>query len=152
MVKDPTVLPANTYKLTRKQKRFADLLLNNPKLSAAQAVREVYNITRPDSSTPRTVAAENLAKPNIQLYMDAHVQKAKNKIIQLIDSKADKIALAASDSVLNRALGKPTQRVEQHTTSVSLELALADLTAMTPVNQPEATPEASASEVIGQER
>ena len=119
----------NNYKLTRKQKAFADELLNNPKISATQAVLKHYG--KPDKPTSyktgTVIATENLAKPSVQLYLNEHIQKAKNRVVELIDSKKDDIALRASDSVLDRALGKATQRIEQQTTSVNLNIDLTSI-------------------------
>jgi phage terminase small subunit len=107
-------------KLTRKQKAFADHLIAHPKDSATKAVRATYNPTTYD--TERALASQNLSNPQIQIYLEKHVDKAKDKVIQLIDSDKEEIALRASDSILNRALGMPTQRTEN--TSVSLNFGM----------------------------
>jgi phage terminase small subunit len=113
-------------KLTRKQKAFADTLINNPKISATQAAAQTYNTTTRGSAA--ITAHENLLKPNVQLYLSAHIDKAKNRIVTLVDSDKEEIALRASDSILDRALGKATQRIEQHSTSVNLNLDLTNIT------------------------
>lgn len=112
-----------SIKLTRKQKAFADELVANPKQSATKAVLKTYNV-KPIGSSARTIAAQNLAKPSIQLYLDKHVQKAKNRVVELIDSDKEDIALRASDSILDRTLGKATQRTEVQTTGVTLTIDL----------------------------
>lgn len=111
-----------TYKLTRKQKAFADELINNPKMSATQAIKNTYNVTTDTSAS--VTAHENLRKPSIQLYLDKHIDKAKNRVVELIDSNREDIALRASDSVLDRALGKAVQRSEVQTTGVTLNIDL----------------------------
>lgn len=116
----------DVMKLTRKQKAFADKILDNPKLSATKAVQQTYNPTT--YNTARSIATENLAKPAIQLYLDEHVQKAKNRVITLVDSDKDDIALRASDSILDRVLGKATQKVETHSTVVEVSLDLGNIT------------------------
>jgi hypothetical protein len=112
--------------LTTKQKAFVDVLVNNPKTSATQAILQTYGKPGkpPTYQTAQQLAHENLTKPNVQLYMDKHIEKAKSKIISLIDSEKDDIALRASDSVLDRALGKATQRVEAQSTSVNITIEL----------------------------
>ncbi len=112
--------------LTRKQKAFADELLNNPKQSATQAAVKTYNVSSPGAAAVQ--AHQNLMKPNVQLYLSEHIDKAKNRVITLVDSDKEEIALRASDSILDRALGKATQKIEQHTTAVTLELNLTDIT------------------------
>ena len=77
--------------------------------------------------------SQNLTKPPIQIYLNEHIDKAKNRVVQLIDSQKDDIALRASDSVLNRALGMPTQRQESVSTTVSLSLTLKDVVDQDPV-------------------
>lgn len=121
-------------KLTRKQKAFADELVNNPKISPTQSALKHYG--KPDKpttyATAQQIAHANLTKPNVQLYLDKHIDKAKNRVIQLVDSEKEDIALRASDSILDRALGKATQRTESTSTSVTLNL---DLTNITDVQQ-----------------
>jgi phage terminase small subunit len=111
--------------LTLKQKAFADELLNNPKQSATKAVLKTYGTTK--DYVAKNIASENLAKPNIQVYLEQHVDKAKYRVIELIDSDKEEIALRAADSVLDRALGKATQRTES--VSVSLNFGM-DLTSV----------------------
>ena len=108
--------------LTRKQKAFADTLLNNPKMSATKAALATYGTDK--DYVAKNIASENLTKPNIQLYLDEHINKAKNRIVTLIDSEKEEIALRASDSVLDRSLGKATQRTENTTEVVQLNLTL----------------------------
>ncbi len=115
-------------KLTRKQKAFADALINNPKLSATRAALQTYGTPEkpPTYQTAQQLSHENLTKPNIQLYLDEHVQKAKNRVVELIDSKKEDIALRASDSILDRTLGKATQRTEVTSISMSFGMDLTD--------------------------
>lgn len=94
-------------KLTRKQKAFADLLIAQPKASATEIVRQTYNVS--DNNTAGVIAAENLRKPSIQLYLDSHIDKAKQRIVQLVDSEREDIALRASQDIIDRTHGKPTQ-------------------------------------------
>lgn len=109
-------------KLTRKQKAFANHLINNPKHSATTAAQNTYNPTTYESA--RAIASQNLTNPSIQLYLDEHIDKAKLKVVELIDSNKDDIALRAADSVLDRALGKATQRTEVTTTGITLTVDL----------------------------
>lgn len=113
-------------KLTRKQKAFADHLINNPKDSATEAAANTYKIANRKSA--EVIASENLRKTAIQIYLNEHIDKAKNRVVQLIDSDKDSIALQASEAVLDRALGKATQRVETQSTSVNLNLDLTSIT------------------------
>lgn len=115
-------MPVQEIKITRKQKAFADHLIENPKDSATEAAAQTYNTTSRGSAA--IVAHENLMKPNVQIYLSQHVDKARMKVLELIDSDKDEIALRASDSVLDRALGKATQRTEQISVSLSFGMDL----------------------------
>lgn len=121
-------------KLTRKQKAFADHLLANPKDSATKAIQEAYNVA--NRQTAAVMANENLNKPNVMLYLDAHIDKAKNRIVSLIDSDKEDIALRASDSILDRSLGKAIQRSEVTTQGVSITIDLSQAQAINEAQAP----------------
>jgi phage terminase small subunit len=110
--------------LTRKQKAFADYLINNPKESATEAATQTYKGNR---KSAEVIASENLRKPPIQIYLNSHIDKAKSRVVSLIDSDKEEIALKASDSVLDRALGKPLTRGVHLNATVNLEQALNSL-------------------------
>jgi phage terminase small subunit len=109
-----------TPKLTRKQKAFADHLLDNPKHSATEAAQQSYLVS--DRNTAKSIAAENLTKPAIQLYMNQHIDKAKETVVNLLDSEKDEIKLRASQDILDRSHGKATQRTEVKQQSVNINL------------------------------
>jgi phage terminase small subunit len=115
------MVSAKGVKLTPKQKAFADTLINNPKLSGTQAALQTYGTPdkQPTYQSAREIAHTNMTKTNIQIYMDKHVDKAKQTIVNLLNSEKDDIKLRAADSILDRQLGKSTQRIDQ-TTSVTL--------------------------------
>jgi phage terminase small subunit len=106
-------------KLTAKQKAFADNLINNPKMSPTQSALQAYG--KPDKPTTygsaQQIAHENLTKPNIQIYLNKHIDKAKQKIVNLLDSENEQIVLASSKDILDRTFGKPSQKTDS--TSVS---------------------------------
>lgn len=116
--------------LTRKQKAFADALIADKKISATKVAQKVYG--KPDRDmtydTASSIASENLRKPEIMVYMQLHSGKAENRIVELIDSKREEIALQASKDVLDRVHGKATQRIEQTTKGVIININLSDST------------------------
>lgn len=118
----PRSTPLKKFGLTRKQKAFADELIAHPKQSATKAYLATHETTSYNGAAVE--ASRTLKKPNVQLYLDTHIDKAKNRVVQLIDSDKEEIALRAADSVLDRALGKATQRVENQSTVVTLNLTL----------------------------
>jgi hypothetical protein len=110
-----------------KTKEMLDLMLSNPKLSATSAYLETHETNSP--ATARANASKLLASTNNQIYLQKHISKAKRKIVKLVDSKSDKIALQASESILDRELGKPVQRQEVKSTRITISLgSLTDTT------------------------
>lgn len=102
-----TVKGTYSTRLTKKQKAFADLYIANPKAPNTDIVKMVYNVT--DTNNANQIARQNLQSPTVQIYLNSHVDKAKERIIELIDSKREDIALRASQDVIDRTHGKPTQ-------------------------------------------
>lgn len=104
---------AKELRLKPKTKQFADLLMQDPTISQTQAYLATHNTTNRD--TAKVEASKNLTKPNVQLYMEKHINKAKMKVIELVDSDKPDIALRASESILDRSLGKATVVTESNT-------------------------------------
>ena len=122
----PLLKPEVLLKLTRKQKAFADFLKNNPKASATEAAAQTYNVSTRKSA--EVIASENLGKPEIQAYLAKADDHSQMVILQSMYSKDERLAFDAARDVQDRLHGKATQRVEQHSTSVNLNLSLSDLT------------------------
>lgn len=118
----PTMLYIGVMKLRPKTKAFADKLLTDPKISQTQAWLATHNTT--NAASAAVSATQILSKPNVQIYMQEHIDKAKQRVVTLVDSDKEDIALRASDSILDRALGKATQRTEVQTTGVTLTIDL----------------------------
>ena len=99
-----------------------DELIANPKMTQAEAYAKHHksnNIT-----TARNNASQLIKKPEAQIYLLKHIDKAKKRVVQLVDSVKEDIALKASDSILDRALGKPKQSLDITSRSVSVNLDL----------------------------
>lgn len=113
-------------KLTKKQKNFADKLIKDPKLSATKAVLATYGSADKPVTYPsaRAIASQNLAKPSVIQYLELHLEKAQESVIQVLktstelrtNSRHAEIALKAADMILDRTLGKPTTRQESTVT------------------------------------
>lgn len=123
--------------LTTKQRLFVQELINNPKQSATEAVKKVYKVKDSESSTARTMASENLAKPNIKLELAKYQNNAELAIIEVLEQSKKKMyedskeavqwavnTRQTADSILDRVLGKATQRVESTSTAVTLNIDL----------------------------
>lgn len=113
-------------KLTRKQKAFADELINNPKQPMVQAALKTYGrIDKPVTyGSARQIAVENLQKPSLIAYLGIHADEARNKIVELVKSEKEEVALNASKDILDRFYGKATQRTEITTTGVTFQFDL----------------------------
>ena len=110
-------------KLTRKQKAFADAILDNPSISNTQAVVDAgYKVS--NRHTAEVIASENMRKPEIQLYLDKHVEMAKKRIVDLANNASDSVALKASQDILDRNFGKATQKTESKQIKWTIESVL----------------------------
>jgi len=126
--------------LTRKQQAFVRYLLANPKASATEAANQTYSVA--NRGVAGTIAVENMQKPAIMAVLEKHDLKAQKVLAEglqatkgiyangeKVDEEIDhQVRLRAADSILDRLHGKATQRVEQHSTSVNLNLSLNDIT------------------------
>lgn len=110
-------------KMKPKTKAFLDKLLSDPKIDRNKAWMETHNTNNPRSAA--ATAAEVLARPSSQLYLQQHIDKAKERIVSLVDSNREDIALKASESILDRELGKPI--VKQQIQSTRISISLGDL-------------------------
>lgn len=110
---------ARKAKVTRKQKNFADTLLDNPKMSGTDAAERTYDVA--NRQTAAAIATENLRKPQILQYMEAQTGMAEQRIIALTQSDNERIALDASKDILDRTMGKATQRSENLNLTANIE-------------------------------
>ena len=111
--------------LTKKQANFVKELLENPKISATEAAARAYNVSTREVAS--AVATENLRKPLILAHLQANSERAEAKIVELLESKKPEIQLASAKDILDRVHGKATQKVEQTTTGVTLNIDLTGL-------------------------
>ena len=117
--------------LTRKQKAFADYLLNNPKASATEAIKATYNVTT--NASAGVTANENLKKPNVFKYLHTHSINAEQVITDFLTLKdSDKVsekrlAYDSATQVLDRVHGKPTQTVVTEGRHITLNIDSSDL-------------------------
>jgi len=118
--------------LRPKQKKFADKYLELG--NATEAAAQTYKVKK--RQTAEAIGYENLRKPQIMTYLALHDNAAQNTIIEVMNNSKElkdepahaRVALDSAKDVLDRLHGKATQRVEQHSTSVNLNLSLKDLT------------------------
>ncbi len=117
---------AKELRIKPKTKQFADLLLQDPTISHTQAYLATHKTQNARAASVE--ASKNLAKPSVQIYMNSHVNKAKKKIIELIDNDKPDIALKASQDVLDRIHGKATVKQENTSfTEINISLGRPDV-------------------------
>jgi hypothetical protein len=108
--------------LKKNSKDTLDIIAGQTKRNATAAYKE----THPTATQKTAQAAVNklLAKPEAQVYLQEHITKASNRIVELVDNEKPDIALRASQDVLDRSHGKAIQQVNQTTTGVTLVIDL----------------------------
>ena len=108
--------------LKENSKRTLDIIATQKKRNATQA----YKQTHPNASNKVATieATKLLAKPEAQIYLQEHVNRAKTTVVELLNSEKDDIRLRSATEILDRNLGKSTQRIEQHTTGITLNIDL----------------------------
>ena len=108
--------------LTIRQKNFVDELIGNKGISATEAYIRAYG------SEDRTIAANSasrlLGNASIQIYKDSAVSKAKSRIVSLVSSDNEQIALKASQDILDRTQGKAQQKDSTVSRVVRVEVDL----------------------------
>ena len=113
-------------KLTRKQKAFADEILQNPKISGTEAAKRTYG--KPDktisTATAGRIAHDNINNTAVQIYMEKHVEKAKEKMVSLMDSDNEGIQYKAAKDLLDRTHGTPKQQIEKRQVNINIETVL----------------------------
>lgn len=127
----------NAPKLTAEQKRqelikqlrlkpntiaMLELMENNPKLSQTEAYKLTHKTD--NNNTAAVEASRLLRSPNVQIYKDSAIKKAKRRIVQLVDSDNEQIAIKASQDILDRTEGKAAQKTEHTSRTVEVHLDL----------------------------
>jgi hypothetical protein len=109
--------------LKENSKRVLDIIATQEKRNAKAAYKQVH----PDASdiTAAVNAYQLLAKPAAQLYLESHINKAKETIVGLMDSDKPDIQLRAATDVLDRSQGKAVQQI----LSVSVTVAFSNVPA-----------------------
>lgn len=115
-------LLAKELGLKPKSKQVLDLLLENPRLSQTEAYMRVHGTT--NRATAAAKASELVRKDTARIYSERAVGKAKRKIVQLVDSGNENIALKAAQDVLDRTEGKAVQKTENLSRTVEVKLDL----------------------------
>lgn len=115
-------LLAKEIRIRPKTKALYDEVINNPKITQ----REAYIKTHKTNSvkTADVEASKLLNSPKYSIYKASAVGKAKRRIVSLVESDNQNIALKASQDILDRTEGKATQKTESVNKTVEVKLDL----------------------------
>lgn len=109
-------------------------MAQQPALNQTQAYKQIHPTA--SDNTARNNASQLLKKPEAQIYLQKHIDKAKTKVVALVDSENEQVSLKASEAILDRALGKATQQIQTTSQSVvfsiDLSQAMVELDEQTP--------------------
>lgn len=113
---------AKQLRIKPNTKAMVDKLLANPGMSQTQAYIETHQTN--NRVVARNEASKLLAKPSVAIYKASHIKKAKSRIVSLVDSDNESIALKASQDIIDRTEGKAQQKDGDvsRTVHVSLDL------------------------------
>lgn len=114
---------AKQYGIKPKTKEVIDLLNDDPTLSNTEAYLKVHGTS--NRNTAATAMNKLLKKPSVIGYKDAAVKKAKRRVIELVDSSNESVALKAAESIIDRNEGKAIQKSESTSKVVTVKLDLA---------------------------
>lgn len=96
--------------LKENSKRILDIIASDPSKNQTQAYKAIH--PNASDNTARNNASQLLKKPEAQIYLQKHIEKASNKIVELVNNDKPDIALRASQDILDRTQGKATIKTE----------------------------------------
>lgn len=105
-----------------KTKAMVDMLDSNSKIAPVDAYLATHKTTSRKNAS--SAASKLLKKPSVIGYRDSAVKKAKLRIITLVDSSNESVALKASESIIDRNEGKAIQKSENTNRTVEVKLDL----------------------------
>lgn len=109
--------------LKPKTVQMVDMLIEDKTLSQTEAYIQTH---KTDNRKNASIAASRLlAKPSVRIYKDSAIKKAKGRIVELIDSQNESIALKSAQDVLDRTEGKAIQKTENTSKVVEVKLDFA---------------------------
>lgn len=120
--------------LKHNSKKVLDIVAGQIERNVTKAYKEVHPNT--DIKVAAVQASRLMAKPEAQLYLNEHIDKAKQTIVDLMDSEKDDIRLRSATDVLDRTQGKAVSTVINQTTGVTLTIDLASALAIQAEGQP----------------
>lgn len=115
-------LLAKQLGLKPKSKAVIDEIIENPTISNTEAYMKHHKTNNRKAASVEV--SKLLSKPTAQIYKDSAIRKAKKRIVSLVESGNENIALKASQDILDRTEGKATQKTESVNRTVEVKLDL----------------------------
>lgn len=115
-------MPTIKRGLSPKEKEFCDHFIDTN--NGTLAVRKTWGGQLKDKNQNLNVKAHRLLSTNINVknYLNDNLHKAKSKVVELIDSKREEIALKSSIFVIEAVEGKAQQSVSVTSDSKTLNI------------------------------
>lgn len=110
----------NDLKLKPKVKAFADKLIADPKISHTQAYLDTHQTT--NRAAANVQATKTLAKPSVKIYLQRHANRAKERMLELVESEKEDIALRASVDILDRTYGKAVTKQQSENVNLNVNV------------------------------
>lgn len=115
-------LLAKELRIRPKTKALYDEVINNPKITQREAYLRTHKTN--NIKTADVEASKLLNSPKYSIYRASAVGSAKRRIVQLVKSNNESIALKASQDILDRTEGKAVQKTENTSKVVEVKLDL----------------------------
>lgn len=113
---------AKQLRIKPKTVNMIELMENNPKLSQTEAYIRTHMTE--NRKVAGIEASKLLKKPSVQIYKDSAVRKAKKRVVSLVSSDNEQIALKASQDIIDRTEGKAQQKESTVSRVVRVEVDL----------------------------
>lgn len=113
---------AKELNIRPKTKALFDEMINNPTITQQEAYIKTHKTN--NKNTANVEASKLLNSPKYEIYKANAVGKAKRRIVSLVDSDNEQIALKASQDIIDRTEGKATQKTESINKTVEVKLDL----------------------------
>lgn len=116
--------------LKKNSKKVLDIIASQKERNATKAYLQVHpNAT---AKTAQSNVSQLLAKPEATIYLKEHTREASETLIDVMrnartqtdNANFQRLAKDTADSIIDRVDGKATQKIEQTTTGITLNIDL----------------------------
>lgn len=108
--------------LKANSKAILDIIAAQPGINQTQAYKQIHPSA--SDNTARNNASQLLKKPEAQIYLQKHIDKARSTIVELLDSEKDDIRLRSATDILDRTHGKAVQQINSTSKVLTISIDL----------------------------